>query len=897
MIPLKIQLKNFLSYGRKLQTINFTNYKLICLSGKNGHGKSALLDALTWALWGQARKVSATSKADPGILRLGEDEVSVCFDFIFNEQTYRVKRDYSKKYGKPQLYIDFGLLDVETDHFIPLTEKTVRRTQAKIEKTLGLSYDSFINSSFLRQGQANEFSKKSAKERKEILGTILGLNHYDQAKTYVLEKIRGMNQEKVQNEKIQERIATELEFLKDTPGKLIALDIEVQNLLKQETNLHNSLKLINTQHTYISEQRQKEQLLKASHLELIGNFAHERKRLADLIILWKQEHKKLLSIGNSAALEKEKERLLKEITSCHLQVQDLVKEYSAYLAAQEALRKHKDALINPLIAQEQIYTLSLERAKIGQETVTKALFEITQKQDGINLKIKSLNTEKLELQKSLSPDALLSDSTEQKKKFEQKRELYQRWIEQGNWINTQKKELVQKQHLSQDTDNPSCPLCEQNLSQSRKRFLQQKFSDQALFLEHRFNRLEQSIKKLKVHLHTQHQELTLTKKLELLEQEQLNLTKELETYNNNQDAYNKQQELNQQAYTQLITQQTEHQKLFITLVEQDSLIKELTTIIKTFEKKQESQKDLENPHDQLQKLSQELQNINVQLDNFTHYDEQKTKQTERQHAISLLCSSLKAIQKQQSEIINLLAPFALLAEQELLVSTQEKLIKNKLIEYAQQKDELFTQKGRLQTDEKKREQLVQEQINYTQTLQAMITGIHEHTLIAQALGKDGIQALLIEEVLPEIEHEANELLSRLTDNQASIQIESLKDLKKGGTRETLDINISDQNGIRPYEMFSGGEAFRIDFALRIALSKLLARRAGTSLQTLIIDEGFGSQDDEGLSRIMDAIYSIQDDFEKIIIVSHLATMKDQFPVHFYIEKSAQGSNVTIIEQG
>ncbi|MEX0672271.1 MAG: SbcC/MukB-like Walker B domain-containing protein, partial [Candidatus Babeliales bacterium] len=107
----------------------------------------------------------------------------------------------------------------------------------------------------------------------------------------------------------------------------------------------------------------------------------------------------------------------------------------------------------------------------------------------------------------------------------------------------------------------------------------------------------------------------------------------------------------------------------------------------------------------------------------------------------------------------------------------------------------------------------------------------------------------------------------------------------------------DAVGIRPYEMFSGGEAFRIDFALRIAISKLLARRAGTSLQTLIIDEGFGSQDEEGLSHIMDALYKIQDDFSKIIIVSHLPSMKNQFPVHFIVEKGAQGSSVTICEQG
>ena len=50
MIPLKLQLKNFLSYGATVQTIDFSPYNLICLSGKNGHGKSALLDAITWAI-------------------------------------------------------------------------------------------------------------------------------------------------------------------------------------------------------------------------------------------------------------------------------------------------------------------------------------------------------------------------------------------------------------------------------------------------------------------------------------------------------------------------------------------------------------------------------------------------------------------------------------------------------------------------------------------------------------------------------------------------------------------------------------------------------------------------------------------------------------------------------
>jgi exonuclease SbcC len=70
--------------------------------------------------------------------------------------------------------------------------------------------------------------------------------------------------------------------------------------------------------------------------------------------------------------------------------------------------------------------------------------------------------------------------------------------------------------------------------------------------------------------------------------------------------------------------------------------------------------------------------------------------------------------------------------------------------------------------------------------------------------------------------------------------------KKGEIAETLNIKIFEGHGTRDYEMFSGGEAFRIDFAIRIALSRLLARRAGAPLPTLIIDEGFGTQDTDGI---------------------------------------------------
>jgi exonuclease SbcC len=165
--------------------------------------------------------------------------------------------------------------------------------------------------------------------------------------------------------------------------------------------------------------------------------------------------------------------------------------------------------------------------------------------------------------------------------------------------------------------------------------------------------------------------------------------------------------------------------------------------------------------------------------------------------------------------------------------------------------------------------------------------------LAGAFGKKGIQAFIIESAIPEVEQEANRLLGRMTDNRMQVKIETQRETKKGETIETLDIKISDELGVRSYEMYSGGEAFRINFALRIALSKLLARRAGAPLLTLIIDEGFGTQDQSGLGKLVEAINSIGDDFEKVIVITHLAELKDDFPACIEVTKTATGSQILV----
>lgn len=154
--------------------------------------------------------------------------------------------------------------------------------------------------------------------------------------------------------------------------------------------------------------------------------------------------------------------------------------------------------------------------------------------------------------------------------------------------------------------------------------------------------------------------------------------------------------------------------------------------------------------------------------------------------------------------------------------------------------------------------------------------------------------MIIEAAVPEIEAEANRLLARMTDGRMHVRIDTQRETLAGEVREALEIQISDELGTRPYESYSGGEQFRINFAIRIALSRLLARRSGAQLQTLVIDEGFGTQDAQGRQRLVAAINAIGDEFARVLVVTHIEELKDAFPVRIEVSKTAQGSVVAVV---
>lgn len=192
--------------------------------------------------------------------------------------------------------------------------------------------------------------------------------------------------------------------------------------------------------------------------------------------------------------------------------------------------------------------------------------------------------------------------------------------------------------------------------------------------------------------------------------------------------------------------------------------------------------------------------------------------------------------------------------------------------------------------EKERQDLEKKQILAQQEIQ-------DYEELALAFGKKGIQAMIIEQSLISIEEGANELLGKITDGRMRLKFITQKAKKSPVENEelieTLEIKIADELGERDYEMYSGGEAFRINFAIRIALSKLLASRAGTHLKFLAIDEGFGMLDTAGRDDLVAAINSIAPEFEKILVITHLQELKDLFPTKIEVTKNENGSQIEL----
>lgn len=999
MIPLQLTLRNFLSY--RDASLDFQGLSVACISGANGAGKSSLLEAIPWAIWGHSRVT-----AEDDVIHMGALEAQVDLTFEHQRQTYRVLRTRRRNQG--------GALEFQVHTqagFRPLTQRGMRATQQLICQTLRLDYDTFVNAAYLRQGRADEFMLKRPSERKQVLAELLKLGEYDRLAEKAKERARDAKAEVLAREAallrleedLQSRsvIAFELQTLEKTVADFRVSQAadqaalsqwqqqqqQLQLLLQTEALQQQQLQQAQSACDRLQQEQARLQALRQKHTAILAEEPAIQAGLDTLEKLAAEEESLVHQCAQQEALQadyqpllqtyQEQQRALQDKLQQHrLQLEAIDKQITALAAlepqpglekAAAALQAARDRLqqldqlqlrVSPLQQRQQTLQRQLDQAQAELAAQLGALSrsenQLKQKQaqyPQLQQAIAEVSYQLEDLTGKRAYQEKVREKGIERRHFMERLQAEQRACEQQLSHSDQKLQLLQQ-------PNAQCPVCDHPLQpHTRQHIIDREHSEKEEILrriwgireqlavsEREIQVLRQEYRELEAalaaysqvierrgHLLAQLSSRDLTsQQLEALMQERSHLesclTQQAYACESQVELKQLSDQLSQLAYDerdhalargqvdrlrwadikQAEIRQAKAQRDRLT-AQRGPLQRAIASLKADLSALEQSETAQQLTHLRSQMAlvnydSQRHQQIRTQLRAaqpwpLRHQELEQTRQ-ELPRIEAELATTQQQLQQAQAHRSSVAAEAQALAAQlahhpdaaSAIDALQEKLRKDQ-----HQRESALSKLGALQQQQ---QQLAQQQQQWNQQQEALqrvqrTAGIY-HELF-QAFGRNGLQALIIEHILPHLEAEANHILGRLSAHQLHVQFvtQRVGRGRQGKLIETLDILIADSQGTRPYDTYSGGEAFRVNFAIRLALARLLAQRSGTPLQMLIIDEGFGTQDRDGCERLVAAINAISSDFDCILAVTHIPHFRETFQNRIDIVKTAEGSQIQV----
>lgn len=851
MIPLHLSLSGFLSYRQPVE-LDFSSFELACISGANGAGKSAILDAITFALFGQARK------RDESLINSQSEAAEIVFTFSYEENVYRVQR--AKARGKSTV-LEF-YIQSDDNKWKTLSERTLRDTDARIRETLRLDYETFVNASFFLQGKADQFTQQRPADRKRILSSILGLEVWE---SYRLEASK-------RRKRVEDEINSLDGRLKEINDELGEEDERKTRLKDMSAQLEQSAKTRAAQETALDEMRLRAASVK-QQAELVATLAtqlaktqaqiEEQRTRLDQRRAEQAEHSKLMSraseIEQASKEWHEKKAELSQWDKLAGRFNEEEKGRAAPLSAIEAKKARLET---------ELASMSSEKEKVEQNSaqVPTMTAELKKAQAEI-AKSESQLAERSKLEKELA-DANKAQTTSKA---------------ENPLLKAEMDELVGRIKQIKKAKGASCPTCGQPLTEEHRQEMVELWSAEGKQKGDRY-------RANKSHLEDADRQVAeLKKAVAALSKADGQLREQT------------------RAADQLSTRLAELKALKSDWQSQRApRLKEIEKILKveSFAKGERSELSKIDgelkaigydaaQHDALRKTEESLRSAEAEM---RQLEQAQAASKPLQREIGELEAQIEQRQKEvtEAEKSHSKAAAALAASQAELPDVQA--AERQMLELQESENKLRQEVGAAQQRVDVLDELRQRKREFEGQRDSLASRVGKFQSLERAFGKDGVPAMLIEQALPQIELRANEVLERLSGGQMHISFitqQAYKDSKREDLRETLEIRISDRAGERDYEMFSGGESFRINFAIRLALSEVLAQRAGARLQTLVIDEGFGSQDESGRQRLVEAINLVKDDFAKILVITHIDSLKEAFPTRIEVEKTDMGSMITV----
>lgn len=1024
MVPEKLQLRNFMAYGEDAPPLLFAGLHVACISGNNGAGKSSLLDAFTWALWGKAR-----AKSDDDLIKLGRDEMDVALEFRLDDQHYRVirRRKRGKRVGTTTL--DFQVRDADGS-WRRLTADTLTETQALINRTLRIEYETFINSAFLLQGRADEFTGRKPAERKQVLADILGFSEYEELEARAKEEVQRIGKDfdlaqamierlqviALQHDELEQRVADArlrvataqdtLEEAEERVGGLREHAAQFREISAQRDALIQALQQQEQRRRDLDEQqidlRARLTAIEATvarRVEIEQGYADLQSARDELRIMDRRRDEAHELGQQIKDLKAQLEGMRYQIDTDLRAVVERLAELDQQNERRRRTQRDHDRLARELadlsIAPDDLTDLRAEERRLldRQDQLQDLRIRAQQLQAVIDRERAALDAQRqqydremreLETRSSQLPaierqfreadadiarfQALDQDLAERRLNLANTMQRRGELDSDYATITRQGKELNEKLRLIEHGEG-RCPVCNSELGADGAAHIMATYTDERADLRRRAGEIKREIGEcaaftddLLATIAVMEQDLAgwaaaeaLRGRLEQQRTQAQHDRERLAALRVEAQAIDAQMSRRDYAHAE--------QRDLAQIEAAAAVIGDLEALRGALAEIRASLDAAEQRAAQARQLQQQIDRLDAELGALSDLDARRAPlaarhdelrgaleyetfgadlrqqieaamvagkaigyDRERHMALRDHVDQLQAWERDLLQLERDLADLDPLRRQLAAIRKRLSDVDAAIEQQQQQRAALDLQLAdQPQVDQALRAAevrlldlrkdfqaadrvLVSAEAELKACRQAVsdLADQRRHAAmladersiyeeLAQAFGKKGIQAMLIETAIPEIEVTANDLLARMTDNQMHLSFETQRDTKRGdSTIETLDIRISDTLGTRDYQLYSGGEAFRVDFAVRIALSKLLARRAGASLKTLVIDEGFGSQDGRGRDRIVEAINSIESEFDLILVITHIDELKDQFQSRIEITKEPEGSTWLVV---
>lgn len=196
-----------------------------------------------------------------------------------------------------------------------------------------------------------------------------------------------------------------------------------------------------------------------------------------------------------------------------------------------------------------------------------------------------------------------------------------------------------------------------------------------------------------------------------------------------------------------------------------------------------------------------------------------------------------------------------------------------------------TQQQRLELLRDQRTQFEQERAGFARQAQL-------YKELSQLLGRDGLQKHLLEQVERAIVENANAILGRISGGLLRLEFQPSR---KGRKPEASEIVVYHRTiGPKPIPVrgLSGGQRFRVAVSLALGIGRYAARE-GQQVESVIIDEGFGSLDKRGRQEMIDALHDLSHELRRIIVVSHEDDFARGFANRYDIQLQESGSRVAL----